>query len=95
MKILIVNVNSHIESTGKIVYGLYNYLKLKGNEVRLCYRGIREPKLDDANIIPLSNIKLSPDAKYITGIKLTPLLSEAKILEIILLFFMKLQKLNW
>ena len=55
MKILIVNVNSHIESTGKIVYGLYNYLKLKGNEVRLCYRGIREPKLDDANIIPLSN----------------------------------------
>lgn len=55
MKILIVNVNSHIESTGKIVYGLYKYLISQGHEVKLCYRGIREDRIDDANLIPLSN----------------------------------------
>lgn len=55
MKILIVNVNSHIESTGKIVYGLYKYLISQGDEVKLCYRGIREERIDDANLIPLSN----------------------------------------
>lgn len=55
MKILIVNVNSHIESTGKIVYGLYKYLISQGDKVKLCYRGIREDRIDDANLIPLSN----------------------------------------
>lgn len=53
MKILIVNVNSHIESTGKIVYGLYQYLKARGDDAIICYRGVKEEKLDDPNIIQL------------------------------------------
>lgn len=55
MKILIVNVNAHTGSTGKISYGLYRYLKQHGHEVKLCCRGVIEPKLDDSNIIAITN----------------------------------------
>lgn len=55
MKILIVNVNAHEASTGKIAYGLYSYLKKKGDEVILCHRGVKEEPLDDPHIIRLSD----------------------------------------
>jgi len=55
MKILIVNVNAHTGSTGKISYGLYRYLTRHGHEVKLCCRGVVEPSIDDRNIIAITN----------------------------------------
>lgn len=55
MRVIIVNVNSHIGSTGKISYGLYQYLKQKGNDVKLCCRGVKEPSIQDDNIIELNS----------------------------------------
>lgn len=55
MKILLINVNSHIGSTGKIVYGLYKYLIKNGDQVKLCCRGAFEPHLDDKNFVYLDS----------------------------------------
>lgn len=55
MKVLIVNVNSHTGSTGKIAHGLYRYLQKNGDEVMLCCRGTQESPLLDANIIELDS----------------------------------------
>lgn len=54
MRVIIVNVNSHIGSTGKIVYGLYKYLIGNGDEALICCRGVKEKKLPDNNIIQLT-----------------------------------------
>ena len=54
MKIVIVNVNSHTTSTGKITYGLYRFMRAKGHEVKLCCRGVSEPPINDENIISLT-----------------------------------------
>ena len=54
MKILIINVNSHIGSTGKISYGLLKYLQNLGNQAKLCCRGGKEIKIDDDDIITLN-----------------------------------------
>lgn len=56
MKVLIVNVNSHTGSTGKIAYGLYRYLQKNGDEVKLCCRGTQEAPLQDKDIIELDSI---------------------------------------
>lgn len=53
MKILILNVNSHTGSTGKITKGLYDYLKQNGHDVKVGYRGINEEILDNDDFIPL------------------------------------------
>lgn len=53
MRILIVNVNSHSGSTGKITKGLYDYLKAEGHEVIVCYRGTMEEPIDNSDFIPL------------------------------------------
>lgn len=53
MKVVIVNVNSHKGSTGKIVYGLYKYLIKNGDEVKLCCRAAFEPNLRDKNVVSL------------------------------------------
>ena len=55
MKVVIVNVNSHTTSTGKIAYGLYKFLKEKGDEVRLVCRGALEQKIQDVDIISLDS----------------------------------------
>ena len=55
MKIVIINVNSHIGSTGKISYGLYRYLQDRGHDVKLCCRGVLEPPINDNNIISLTS----------------------------------------
>ena len=54
MKILIVDCFATIRSTGKITTLQYEYLKSKGHDVRLCYRGIREPKVDNPDYIPVA-----------------------------------------
>ena len=56
MKILIVDVYGAIHSTGKITALQYRYLKEMGNEVRVCYRGVREPKIDNSDFIPIASI---------------------------------------
>lgn len=53
MKVLIINVNSHTGSTGKITKGLYDHLKAEGNEVKVCYRGAIEEPMDNQDFIPL------------------------------------------
>lgn len=55
MKVLIINTYSHIGSTGKITYSLYNYLKDRGHDVLLCTRGYPEDKLNDNKIITLNS----------------------------------------
>ena len=55
MRVLIVNTYSHIGSTGKITYNLYNYLKENGHQVMLCTRGYPEDKLNDENVIRLNS----------------------------------------
>jgi len=52
---MIINVNSHLGSTGKISYGLYRYLQNKGHDVKLCCRGVLEPSVNDDNIISLTS----------------------------------------
>lgn len=53
MKVLIVNVNSHIGSTGKITKGLYDYLKAEGHEVKVGYRGVTEEPIDNLDFVQL------------------------------------------
>lgn len=59
MKILIVDVYGAIHSTGKITTLQYEYMKSKGYDVRVCYRGIREPKIDNPDYIPIAG-KIEP-----------------------------------
>ncbi len=56
MKILIVDVYGAIHSTGKITTLQYEYLKGKGHDVRVCYRGVREPKIDNPDYIPVAGV---------------------------------------
>lgn len=61
MKVLIVNVNAYSGSTGKIVKGLYDYLRLNGHEAKVCYRGIKEDPVDNPDFIPLiKNLEFIP-----------------------------------
>lgn len=54
MKILIVDCFATIRSTGKISTLQYEHMKKQGHDVRLCYRGIREPKVDNPDYIPVA-----------------------------------------
>ena len=54
MRILIVDVYGAIHSTGKITALQYRYLKEMGHDVRVCYRGVREPKIDNPDFIPIA-----------------------------------------
>lgn len=54
MKILIVDVYGTTHSTGKITTLQYRYLKEHGHDVRVCYRGIKEPKIDNPDYIPVA-----------------------------------------
>lgn len=54
MKILIVDVYGSTHSTGKITMLQYRYLKQYGHDVKVCYRGIKEPKIDNPDFIPLA-----------------------------------------
>ncbi len=54
MRVLIINSWSHEGSTGKIANGLYSYLTSKGHQVRFCFRGTRENKIDNSDFVPLN-----------------------------------------
>ncbi len=54
MKILIVDVYGHIRSTGKITTLQYQNMKNLGHEVKVCYRGIREPHIDNPDYIKVA-----------------------------------------
>lgn len=56
MKILIVNVYGAIHSTGKITSLQYCYLKKMGHDVKVCYRGVREPKIKNPDFIPIAGV---------------------------------------
>jgi len=70
MKILIVDVYASTHSTGKITSLQYRYLKQMGHDVRVCYRGVREPRVDDPDFVPVAG-KIEPGlgrlAAWITG----------------------------
>ena len=70
MKILIVDVFGAIHSTGKITSLQYAYFKAQGHEVRVCYRGIREPRIPNPDFIPVAG-KMEPGlgrlAAWISG----------------------------
>lgn len=59
MKILIVDCYGAIRSTGKITTLQYRFLKQMGHDVRVCYRGIREPQIDNSDFIPIAG-KVEP-----------------------------------
>lgn len=70
MKILIVDVYGAIHSTGKITTLQYRYMKQRGHDVRVCYRGVREPKIDNPDYIPVAGCiepGLGRLAAWITG----------------------------
>lgn len=70
MKVLIINVNSHIGSTGKISYGLLKYLQNLGHQVKLCCRGGKEESIDDEDIITLNtkvDLVISKSLCLLTG----------------------------
>lgn len=70
MKILIVDVYGFTHSTGKITTLQYRYMKERGHDVRVCYRGIREPKTDNPDFIPVAGIiepGLGRLAAWLTG----------------------------
>lgn len=54
MKVLIVNCYGQIRSTGKITTLQYGYLRSRGHEVKVAYRGIREPKILNEDYIPIA-----------------------------------------
>lgn len=54
MKILIVDVYGATRSTGKITSLQYRELKKRGHDVRVCYRGVGEPRNDNSDFIPLA-----------------------------------------
>lgn len=67
MKILLLDVCSHTGSTGKIVYGAYDYYRSKGHEVKVCYSGAREGSpLDNKDFIGLNNIYESYYSAFMT-----------------------------
>lgn len=55
MKILIINVNSHEGSVGKIAHGLLNFLTNRGDQALLACNGPRESDTSDPRIIKLNN----------------------------------------
>lgn len=61
MKILIVDVYGAIHSTGKITTLQYRYFKERGHDVRVCYRGIREPQINNPDYISVAG-KVEPVA---------------------------------
>ena len=70
MKILIVDVYGAIHSTGKITTLQYRYMKDQGHDVRVCYRGIKEPRIDNPDYMPVAgNIEpgLGRLAAWLTG----------------------------
>lgn len=70
MKILIVDVYGSTHSTGKITTLQYRYLKEMGHNVRVCYRGVREPRVDNPDYVAVAG-KYEPGigrlAAWITG----------------------------
>lgn len=70
MKTLIVDVYGSTHSTGKITTLQYRYLKEMGHEVRVCYRGVREPRVDNSDYVAVAG-KYEPGigrlAAWITG----------------------------
>ncbi len=56
MRVLIVDVYGFTHSTGKITTLQYRYLKQFGHDVRVCYRGIREPKTDNPDYIAVADM---------------------------------------
>ena len=54
MRILIVDVFGAVNSTGKITTLQYKYMKSRGHDVRVCYRGVREPKIDNPDYVPVA-----------------------------------------
>jgi len=70
MKVLIVNCYGSTHSTGKITTLQYRYLKDMGHEVRVCYRGIREPKMENPDYVAVAE-KIEPVvgrlAAWLTG----------------------------
>lgn len=56
MKILIVDCYGAIHSTGKITTLQYHYLKQMGHEVKVCYRGIMEPSINNTDYKPVAGI---------------------------------------
>ena len=65
MKILIINTYAEIRSTGKITTLLYHHLKESGYEVIVCYRGARQPKVDNIDYAQLdSNFYIFEDAFF-------------------------------
>lgn len=59
MRILIVDVYGHIRSTGKITTLQYEYMKSYGHEVKVCYRGIREPEIENPDFVKIAG-KVEP-----------------------------------
>lgn len=55
MKILIVNCFGATRSVGKITTLQYQYFKKMGHDVRVCYRGFHEPKIDNPDYISVSS----------------------------------------
>ena len=49
-----MDVFGFTHSTGKITSLQYRYLKKLGHDVRVCYRGINEPKTDNDDFIPVA-----------------------------------------
>lgn len=65
MRILILNVNSHTGSTGKIAYGLLNHLRSNGHQALLCCRGVKEETVDDKDVIQIcSRLELNLTAFF-------------------------------
>lgn len=56
MKILIVDVYGSTHSTGKITMLQYRYLKQYGHDVRVCFRGVKEPKIDNPDFVPVAGL---------------------------------------
>ena len=59
MRILIVDTFGAIRSTGKITTLQYQYMKKFGHEVKVCYRGIREPEIENPDFIKVAG-KIEP-----------------------------------
>ena len=69
MKILIINVNSHEGSVGKIAHGLLNFLTENGDQAFLACSGPRESDTTDPRII-----KLNTNFSFFTSAILTKLI---------------------
>jgi len=70
MKILIVSVYGAIHSIGKITTLQYRYLKMHGHEVKVCYRGVREPRINNEDYYAVAG-KIEPGigrlASWVSG----------------------------